>query len=160
MGSRLDLFPHSTYDDFDTPLSSQQVAMLKTVYKLMEAVLGGGSQEGYQEDGAYYDEIDGQRRNSLSLVINRGLTNMFGMNGVSSEFSFPGQRYSILSTTHFIFPRNRSLDSGMNSSWVTNMQKLSDHGIEKSENVPKTSIGNALTEAELSQELMETQVAA
>jgi hypothetical protein len=70
--------------------------MLRTIQKLLDNFLGGGSPEGVFDDATYLDEFDGQRRNSLSVVINRGLTNMFGLNGISPDTGIPSQRFSVL----------------------------------------------------------------
>lgn len=100
MGNQLTLYDTNTpFDDFESSLSLQQIAMLKTVQKLIETIIVGGNQEGVYEDSMYFDDPEGQRRNSLSLVINRGLTNMFGP---LTDPSLPGQRYSILSNSIFV----------------------------------------------------------
>jgi hypothetical protein len=70
--------------------------MLRTVQKLLDGVLGGGAPEGIYDDSMYLDDFDGQRRNSLSVVINRGLNNMFGLHGIPPDTGTPSQRYSVL----------------------------------------------------------------
>lgn len=54
----------------------------------------GGCPDGGFDDSMFVDDIEGQRRNSLSVAINRGLTNMLGLNGGISPD--PSQRFSIL----------------------------------------------------------------
>jgi hypothetical protein len=81
-------------DLLDCALTPHQLALLRTIQKLLEnMLLGGGSQEAVFDDSMFLDDVEGQRRNSLSVAINRGLTNMLGLNGASPD---PSQRFSIL----------------------------------------------------------------
>jgi hypothetical protein len=74
----------------DCTLTPHQLALLRTIQKLLDNMLLGGSQDGVFDDPMFLDDVEGQRRNSLSVAINRGLTNMFGLS------PDPSQRFSIL----------------------------------------------------------------
>ncbi len=136
----------------DAPLNSNQVMILKSLLRTLDNFFLVTNNEGVYDESLFLDDVgDGrERRNSLSLAINRGLHNILNSNGLNApETNIPGQRYSVLGT-------------GGYQSWLGQMQRTGESGnpVERTESIARSSSGsgNPLGEAELSQELMETQV--